>query len=76
MTREEALDWIRDVEGQLLRNKKQPEGPEAWVAIVRTPAGSRIKAKLILCFGHTAEDAARGAEEQWRANWNQISPLH
>ncbi len=72
----QSIDWLREVDGQLMRNREDPEGPNAWVAIARTPAPTGRRGKLILGFGESAEEAASAAESSWRQVWGGMSAMH
>jgi hypothetical protein len=76
MTPEEALGWLRQVKGQLYRNKPHPSGNQAWVAVVRTPRNGRRGGKLIVALGSSMEEAAAAAEGQWRDIWHGMSQTH
>ena len=72
----EALSWLRQVKGQLYRNKKHATGKEAWVAVVRTPQGGPRKGKLIIALGESMEEATSSAEGQWQQLWENHGPVH
>lgn len=76
MKSDEALSWLRDVDGQLYRNPRQASGREAWVAVVRTPRSGLQRGKLIVALGSTMEEAASAAESQWGAIWRKLGPTH
>ena len=69
MSSEEAIAWLRQVDGQLYRNNRHPSGREAWVAVVRTPRAAGRRGKLIVALGGTMEEAANAAARQWEAVW-------
>lgn len=66
METDEAIGWLREVRGQLYRNRPHPNGQNAWVAVVRTPRRGLRNGRLIIALGDTMEDAARAARGQWR----------
>ncbi len=76
MGTEEAMAWLREVEGRLYRSGPDASGRVAWVAVVRTPGQPGARGKLIIALGDTLEDAAASAEEQWQKLWRALGPLH
>ena len=76
MSHEEAIEWLREVDGQLYRNNRHPSGREAWVAVVRTPRGEGRRGKLIVAIGGSMEEAASAAAGQWQAVWKSFGPSH
>ena len=76
MGTQEAMDWLREVEGRLYRSGPDAMGRTAWVAVVRTPGRGGARGKLIIALGETLEGAAASAEEQWRKLWRALGPLH
>jgi hypothetical protein len=74
---EEAMAWLREVEGRLYRSGPDASGRSAWVAVVRTPGRTTgARGKLIIALGETLEAAAASAEEQWRKLWSALGPVH
>ena len=71
-----ALEWLREVDGQLYRNNRHRSGREAWVAVVRTPQASGRRGKLIVALGSSREEAATAAAGQWHAVWRSFGPAH
>lgn len=76
MTSDEALSWLRQVKGQLYRNKKHATGKEAWVAVVRTPRAGSRGGKLIIALGDSLEEATTAAENQWQEVWGRLGRSH
>jgi hypothetical protein len=76
MGSEDAIAWLRDVGGRLYRSGPDASGRSAWVAVVRTPARSGVRGKLIIALGESLEAAASSAEEQWRTLWRALGPVH
>lgn len=76
MNADEALRWLRAVQGQLYRNRDHPSSRSAWVAVVRTPGSGGRNGKVIIALGGSMEEAATAAEGQWRAIWEQLSRTH
>ncbi len=76
MTPEEALGWLRQVNGQLYRNNRHSSKTAAWVAVVRTPRNGMRNGKLIIALGASMEEAAAAAENQWQAIWHRMSQNH
>ncbi|MCG8589964.1 MAG: hypothetical protein MJE66_11805 [Proteobacteria bacterium] len=76
MKREEAVEWLRQVSGTVYHNPSEPEGPNAWVAVVRAPAVRGRRGKLILAFGKSLEQAASHAESQYQELWSDSAVLH
>ena len=63
----EALEWLREVGGELFRTPQQRSGREAWVAVVRVPAPLAKRRPMIVGLGATLEEAANAAAAQWHA---------
>lgn len=76
MSRDDAIEWLREVDGQLYRNNRHPSGREAWVAIVRTPRAAGRRGKLIVALGGSMEEAAAAAAGQWNTVWETFGPSH
>ena len=76
MTSEQAIDWLRQVNGHLYRNKQHASGKRAWVAVVRTPRSGARNGKLIVALGATMEEATAAAEGQWQRIWQELSQAH
>ncbi|MGH0028156.1 MAG: hypothetical protein ACQGVC_00065 [Myxococcota bacterium] len=81
MTAEEAVDWLREVDGELYRTRPNRRGREAWVAVVRAPdapapAPGRAKGRLIVALGETLQEAATAAASEWREVFRGVGPLH
>jgi len=73
---EEAVAWLREVEGRLYRSGPDADGRCAWVAVVRTPGRTGERGKLIIAVGDTLEEAAASAEVEWQRLWSALGPLH
>jgi len=73
---DEAMAWLRQVEGRLYRSGPDATGRSAWVAVVRTPGAGGARGKIIIALGATLEEAAASAEAQWRQLWQALGPLH
>lgn len=76
MGTEEALSWLREVEGRLYRSGPDPGGHSAWVAVVRTPGAPGGRGKLIIALGDTLEEATGTALTQWQRLWRALGPVH
>lgn len=76
MTREQAIDWLRQVEGEVYRAALETGELSGWVAVVRVPRGGRLDGKIIIALGDTIEEAAAAAEGQWQVVWELISEIH
>lgn len=76
MNPDEALEWLREVNGQLYRNKPHPTGKNAWVAVVRTPRAGTKRGKLIIALGDSMEEATSAAEGQWQRLWERLGASH
>ena len=78
MTAEQAVDWLRDVDGELFRTRPGRGGREAWVAVVRAPRpGARAgNARLIVALGETLEEATSVAAHRWRDCFRPVGALH
>ncbi|MGH7337587.1 MAG: hypothetical protein ACREI7_08420, partial [Myxococcota bacterium] len=53
-TAEEALSWLRSVDGELYRTPPSRHSARAWIAVVRTPRWGTQRGQLILALGDTA----------------------
>jgi hypothetical protein len=74
MTADEAIAWLRQVDGELYRT---PRGARAaWVAVVRAPRTDRRAARLIVALGESLEEATATAARQWREEFAPRSTLH
>jgi hypothetical protein len=74
MTADEAIDWLRRVDGELFRT---PRGARAaWVAVVRAPRADRKGPRLIVALGESLEEATATAARQWREELATAGPLH
>jgi len=69
---EEAVSWLRSVDGELYRTPPSRHAVRAWIAVVRTPRWGTQRGQLILALGNTAHDAATAAASQWLAIWNRV----
>jgi hypothetical protein len=76
MTEEEAVSWLRQVNGRLYQNARNHSKGEAWVAVVRTPRSGATSGKMIIALGQSLQEAAAAAEGQWRAIWRRLSNVH
>jgi hypothetical protein len=66
MSPENALHWLRRVNGQLYRNRPHASGRQAWVAVVRAPRSGERAGTLIIALGATMEEAAEAAAGRFR----------
>jgi hypothetical protein len=73
---EEALLWLREVEGRLYRSGPDAGGRSAWVAVVRTPGAPGQRGKLIVALGDTLEEAAGAALAHWQRLWRALGSVH
>lgn len=71
-TTEEAVSWLRSVDGELYRTPRGRHAGRAWIAVVRTPSWGRQRGQLIVALGDTALEAATAAASQWRAVWSRV----
>jgi hypothetical protein len=76
MTRSEAATWLRQIKGETLRNAGATDMMDAWISLVRVPAGTGGTGTLIVAFGATMEDATTAAEERWHALWRAAGPAN
>lgn len=76
MTPEEAVDWLRSVDGELYRAPGGRGAARAWVAVVRTPGAGARRGKLIVALGETALEAASAANSEWQRIWRRAGRLH
>jgi hypothetical protein len=76
MTRDEALDWIHQVDGRLYQNPKKLDQHDAWVAVIRTPPSIRKRGKVIIGIGSTLQQAAGVAEQEWNELFSELSGVH
>ncbi len=75
MTREQAVDWLRQVRGQVFRSRRS-NGSEAWVAVVHSPRPGPKRPRLIVALGESPYEATTVAEAQWQALWSEAGPFH
>ena len=73
---QEALRWLKQVDGTVYHNRNDADGENAWVAVVRTPSANGKVGKIILAFGESIQEAAGAAEEEWNTLWSSISVKH
>jgi hypothetical protein len=76
MTRDEALDWIQQVDGRLYQNPRKANQNDEWVAVIRTPRSGRGRSKVIVASGKTLQQATAVAEAQWNELWEKLSRVH
>jgi hypothetical protein len=76
MTKSEAIEWLKAVDGELYRTPPGRRGRRAWVAVVTTPASGRAPAQRIIALGETIQEATCSAAEQWRAACGPGDLLH
>ena len=76
MVADDALRWLRRVNGQLYRNNPHPSGKNAWVAVVRAPRPGTGNGSLIIAMGSTMEEAAAAAAGRWRRLTGADPTLH
>ncbi len=75
-TEQEALRWLRQVDGTVYHNRNDADGENAFVAVVRTPPSNGKTGKIILAFGESIQEAAGAAEEEWNTLWSSMSVTH
>ena len=73
---QDALRWLKQVDGTVYHNRNNADGENTWVAVVRTPAGNGTTGKIILAFGETIQEAASAAESEWNVLWSSLSVQH
>ena len=61
----QAIEWLREVEGELFRTPPNRTGREAWVAVVRVSAPLAKRRPMIIGLGDTFEEAVNAAAAQW-----------
>ncbi len=76
MQSDQALCWLRQVKGQLYRNRPHASAHQAWVAVVRAPQPGSPRGKLIIALGASMEEAASAAEAQWQRLWGSLGRSH
>jgi hypothetical protein len=76
MTRDEALDWIQQVDGRLYQNPRKQNQHDEWMAVVRTPRAGGRGSKVIIASGCTLQQATTAAEKQWSELWRKLSRIH
>lgn len=74
MTADEAVAWLRQVDGELYRTRRGARA--AWVAVVRAPRPDRRASRLIIALGASPEEATATAARQWREEFASTGPLH
>jgi len=76
MAANDALSWLRSVNGQLYRNNPHPSGKNAWVAVVRAPRGGNRAGTLIVALGSSMQEAAEAAAGRWQRLTAREQVLH
>jgi hypothetical protein len=76
MSRDEAVQWLHEVDGELYRTPRSRAEAAAWVAVVRTPRSGARPPGLIIALGQTLQEAASAAASQWHAVWRTLSGVH
>jgi hypothetical protein len=76
MTDEEAVSWLRQVDGRLYRTARNHSKGQACVAVVRSPRFGARNGKLIIALGQSMREAVTAAEGQWQALWRDLSDVH
>ena len=76
LTAEQAVAWLRSVDGELYRTPRGRDALRAWVAVVRTPRWGTERGQLIIALGDTAIEAASAAASQWRRVWDRVPRGH
>jgi hypothetical protein len=76
MTREEALDWIPQVDGTLYQNPGRAAQSDEWVAVIRTPQSVPGRSRVIVTAGKTLEQATGAAERRWNDLWGELGRVH
>ena len=72
LTAEQAVAWLRSVDGEVYRTPPARDQRRAWVAVVRTPRWGSVRGQLIIALGDTAIDAATAAASRWRDVWDRV----
>ena len=75
MTADEAIAWLRQVDGELYRTPRGAGERAAWVAVVRAPRAARAS-RLIVALGESLEEATATAARQWREEIGFAGLLH
>jgi hypothetical protein len=73
---QDALRWLKQVDGTVYHNRNDADGDNAWVAVVHTPAANGKTGKIILAFGESIQEAAGAAESEWNTLWWGLSAQH
>lgn len=76
MAPDDALGWLRRMNGQLYRNNPHPSGKNAWVAVVRAPRAGDGAGTLIIALGSSMEEAAQAAAGRWQGITARERRLH
>jgi hypothetical protein len=76
MTRDEALDWIQQVDGRLYQNPRKADQKDEWVAVIRTPQSGPERSRVIVAIGKSLQQATSAAEKEWHQLWEKLSRLH
>jgi len=71
-----AIAWLREVDGRLMHKRDDPDGPDGWVAIVRTPGATGRGGHLILGFGDSPVAAVSTARDAWHDAWRESGAVH
>lgn len=73
---DDAIAWLRAVDGELYRTGPGPGGRKAWVAVVRARRPGAAAPRTIVALGETLVEAARAAASQWRRSGADRPLLH
>jgi hypothetical protein len=76
MTKDEAVAWLREVDGALYRTAPGRRGRRAWVVVVTAPASGTCLPKRIIALGESLQEATASAVAQWRAACAPSQRLH
>ena len=76
MTADEALAWLRQVDGELYRTPRGSGARGAWVAVVPTPRVGARASRWIVALGGSLEEATMTAARQWREQLGAAGPMH
>ncbi len=76
LSHSEAARWLKQVGGRAFRNRREPNGPQGWVAVVALPSGAGRAAEMILGTGPSLAAATSAVRESWDRRWSQVAPRH
>lgn len=76
MTHPEAAAWLKQVRGRAYRNRREPDGPRGWVAVVLVPGPPGRDGRLVVGIGPSLVRATEAVRRAWDGIWESFGPHH